>query len=247
MAHESLTNTRALYNLLWRMVLRNSEDVLNGPGWVGFMSSVGSGERPGMLVRTPRGAGQPSKVTAASKLRGSVHLTGLIYGIQPVEGPRGLGCSSLGSFSCCCRSPTCLSAEAGGGEWAGLDGGPEASWLRGGTGLGQSQAGGGARGPAWKARLPGPPTVSEDPARGRGVGHIPSYPPAAPAQRAAGGSCSQRGPGRLSAPAALPKCSRRLLPATCTFLLKRQKNLPDLRIVFTLHTFIALFTFRSSL
>lgn len=142
MAHESLTNARALYNLLWRMVLRNSEDVLNGPGWVGFMSSVGSGERPGMLVRTPRGAGQPSKVTAASKLRGSVHLTGLIYGIQPVEGPRGLGCSSLGSFSCCCRSPTCLSAEAGSGEWAGLDGGPEASWLRGGTGLGQSQAGG---------------------------------------------------------------------------------------------------------
>lgn len=135
-AHESLTNARALYNLLWRMVLRNSEDVLNGPGWVGFMSSVGSGERPGMLVRTPRGAGQPSKVTAASKLRGSVHLTGLIYGIQPVEGPRGLGCSSLGSFSCCCRSPTCLSAEAGGGEWAG--------WTEGlrpaGSGVGQAWA-----------------------------------------------------------------------------------------------------------
>lgn len=32
-AHESLTNARALYNLLWRMVLRNSEDVLNGPSW----------------------------------------------------------------------------------------------------------------------------------------------------------------------------------------------------------------------
>lgn len=31
-AHESLTNARALYNLLWQMVLRNSEDVLNGPG-----------------------------------------------------------------------------------------------------------------------------------------------------------------------------------------------------------------------
>lgn len=184
MAHESLTNARALYNLLWRMVLCNSEDVLNGPGWVGFMSSVGSGERPGMLVRTPRGAGQPSKVTAASKLRGSVHLTGLIYGIQPVEGPRGLGCSSLGSFSCCCRSPTCLSAQAGSGEWAGLDGGPEASWLRGGTGLGQSQAGGGARGPAWKARLRGhPPFRKTQPeVAGSATFHLtrPQHPPSGP-------------------------------------------------------------------
>lgn len=49
-AHESLTNARALYNLLWRMVLRNSEDVLNGPSWVGFMSSVGSGEAAGVVV-----------------------------------------------------------------------------------------------------------------------------------------------------------------------------------------------------
>lgn len=69
--------------------------------------------------------------------------------------------------------------------------------------------------------------------------HPPSGPRAVPALSAAR--------ARLSAAAALPKCSRRLLPATCTFLLKRQKNLPDLRIVFTLHTFIALFTFRSSL
>lgn len=188
------------------------------------MSSVGSGERPGMLVRTPRGAGQPSKVTAASKLRGSVHLTGLIYGIQPVEGPRGLGCSSLGSFSCCCRSPTCLSAEAGSGEWAGLDGGPEASWLRGGTGLGQSQAGGGARGPAWKARLPGPPTVSEDPARGRGVGHIPSYPPAAPAQRAAGGSCSQRGPAVSRPPPPSPSVRVPCSPRPAHFCLRGRKT-----------------------
>lgn len=200
-----------------------------------------------MLVRTPRGAGQPSKVTAASKLRGSVHLTGLIYGIQPVEGPRGLGCSSLGSFSCCCRSPTCLSAEAGGGEWAG--------WTEGlrpaGSGAGQAWARV-RREAVREARLGRPGSRGHPPFRktqpevaGSATFHLtrpqhpPSGPRAVPALSAA--------PGRLSAASALPKCSRPLLPATCTFLLKRQKNLPDLRIVFTLHTFIALFTFRSSL
>lgn len=55
-----------------------------------------------MLVRTLQGADQLSKVTAAPKLRGPVHLTGSIYGIQSVESPRGLGKpgrSSLESFS----------------------------------------------------------------------------------------------------------------------------------------------------
>lgn len=155
-----------------------------------------------------------------------------------------------------CRRSTCLPAEAlrGGVRW----GVGRAGWrARGQLAPGWDRTGPQSGGrwcvrPGLEGQAPGATHRFGRPSL-RSLGRPHSiFPPAATAHQATGGSYSQS--GLSSAPAPGPAFCRLLLstsvrvacsPATCTFLLQRQKNLPDLKIVFApshFHGIIYVFT-----
>lgn len=196
------------------------------------MSSVGSGERPGS-----RPAVESDRSTRAE---GPCSPNQLDLRNSAGGGSQGPGLFLAGVFQPLVQTPHLPPCR--GGRWGvGRAGGWTEGLRPAGSGAGQAwarvrrevvrEAGFGRPGrpgsrghpPFWKTQ---PEVVGSAAFHLTRLQHPPSGPRAVPVLG------TGPGPGFLPA-AAFPKRSRRLLPATCTFLLKRQKNLPDLKIVFT--------------